>query len=421
MILAAAAAMPPGAEDVGDVWRREASHVLAALLRRGDALTDCEDAAQEALAAAVEQWPRDGVPQSPRGWLVRVASRRLIDQRRSESARRSREVGDALDRELDRPTTMPDDLHDVEDSLQVLFLCCHPALPPGSAVALTLRAVAGLTTRQVAAALLVLEATAAQRISRAKRTVRDAGAAFGPVPAHDLPRRLHAVRHVLHLMFTVGSSLVEGADLVDSGPTHEAIRLTEQLHRALPGDGESAGLLALMLLVDARAAARTRDGELVPLAEQDRSLWRHDRIARAVEILERVLPVGPVGPFQLQAAIAAVHGTTPSFADTDWPQILELYRMLAAVAPGPAVDLGTAVALSEVDGPEAGLSALDPLLRERPRDHRVIAARAHLLADLEDADAAPEFHRAAALTHSIPEQNYLRRCASQTGDLGKRG
>jgi len=393
------------------VWRREAPYVLAALLRRGDPLEECEDAAQEALVAAAEQWFRDGVPANARGWLIRVASRRLIDAHRADAARRRRELTDDLDRSApDRSVTWSERTGDLDDSLQMLLLCCHPALPPASAVALTLRAVGGLTTRQIAAGLLVPEATAAQRISRAKATLHAAGARFGPVVLAELPTRLHAVRHVLHLVFTTGAALPVGSDVIDQDLTAEGIRLTERLHRALPRDPETAGLLALMLLVDARAAARVDErGDLVVLAEQDRSRWDHARIRRAIGLLEEALPLGPAGPFQLQAAIAALHAEAQSYADTDWPQILALYRMLLAVAPGPAAELGAAIALSEVDGPESGLAALEPLLAARPRDHRVLAARAHLLEAVGRPEAAAAFRQAATLTDSLPEQNYLRR------------
>lgn len=403
--------------DIGDVWRREAPHVLAALLRRGSSLEECEDAAQEAILAAAEQWPRDGLPQHPRGWLVRVASRRLVDAHRADTARSNREVRE----EASQAVLWSERAGDHDDSLQLLLLCCHPSLSTASAVALTLRAVGGLTTREIAAGLLVPEPTAAQRISRAKATLRAHGARFGAVATAELPRRLHAVRHVLHLVFTTGAAPRSGDEVVDHDVVVEAIRLTERLHRALPRDAETTGLLALMLLVHARAAARTKDGLLVPLAEQDRAAWDHDQVARGVALLEEALPTGPVGPFQLQAAIAAVHATAPTFAATDWAQIQELYRMLLTVAPGPAAELGAAIALSEVDGPAAGLAALQPLLAARPRDHRVVAAQAHLLDDLGRPEAADAYRRAAALTDSIPEQRYLNARAHRVGTASTLG
>lgn len=395
--------------EIGDVWRREAPHVLAALLRRGAFLEDCEDAAQEALLAAADQWPRDGVPQNPRGWLIRVASRRLIDAHRANAARTQREVRE----EISRAVLWNERTGDHDDSLQMLVLCCHPCLSTSSAVALTLRAVAGLGTREIAAGLLVPEATAAQRISRAKATLRARGARFGAVEAAELPQRLHAVRHVLHLIFTTGSAPPAGGDVIDHDLVTDAVRLTERLHRALPRDPETSGLLALMLLVQARAAARTRGGVLIPLAEQDRAVWNQGQITRGVSLLEEALPKGPVGPFQLQASIAAVHASAETFEVTDWAQIHELYRMLLVVAPSPAAALGAAIARSELDGPEAGLEALRPLLAARPRDHRVLAARAHLLHALGSPEAATAYQLAATLTDSIPEQNYLTARARQ--------
>ena len=395
--------------EIEDVWRREAPHVLAALLRRGSVLEDCEDAAQEALLAAAEQWPRDGVPQNPRGWLIRVASRRLIDAHRASGARINRDIHE----ETSRAMLWSERTGDHDDSLQMLVLCCHPSLSTASAVALTLRAVAGLTTREIAAGLLVPETTAAQRLSRAKATLRARGARFGPVEAAELPQRLHAVRHVLHLIFTTGAAPPSGRDVIHNDVVTEAIRLTERLHRALPRDPETMGLLALMLLVEARAPARTRDGILIPLADQDRGLWDQDKIARGVSLLEAALPNGPVGPFQLQAAIAAVHATAESLPSTDWAQIHELYQMLLTEAPSPAAELGAAISLSELDGPAAGLEALRPLRTRRPRDHRILAAVAHLLDASGSPEAADAYQRAAALTDSIPEQRYLNAKARQ--------
>lgn len=397
-----------------DVWRREAPHVLAALLRRGARLEDGEDAVQEALLAASVQWARDGLPANPRGWLVTVASRRLLDAQRSDSARIRRECAVGLADEIDRPLRWADRAMDRDDVVQLMLLCAHPALSTGSAVALTLRAVTGLSTRQIAAALLIPESTAAQRISRAKATLRNQGAQFGPVRSGDLPRRLHAVRHVLHLVFTTGSAMNSGNQLVDVDLTAEALRLTEELHLALPRDPETTGLLALMLLVDARTPARMAGDELVTLTEQDRSQWKQGPIARAVTLLQDCLPRGAVGAFQLQAAIAAVHDTAPSFEDTDWPQILTLYRMLQQVAPSAAVDLGAAIALAEVEGPQAGLAALAPLAAARPRDHRIIAAQAHLYERLHDPYATDLYEQAASLTDSTPEQRYLHARARAT-------
>lgn len=398
---------------VEDVWRRESPHVLAALARRHGDLGDCEDAAQEALAAAAVQWPRDGVPENPRGWLITVASRRLIDQVRADRARAAREVAVVV-RELDEDLLAPAaDAGEaaVDDSLQLLLLCCHPALPPASQVALTLRAVAGLSTAQVAAAFLVPEATMAQRLSRARATLRAAGVRFVEVPPDELPTRVSACLDVLHLVFSEGYAASAGPVVVDVSLTAEAVRLTRGLRAALPDHDEAAGLLALMLLTSAREATRVdADGDLVPLAEQDRSRWDAARVAEGVALLEEVLPHGHVGRFQLEAAIAAVHAEAPSAEATDWRQVALLYAMLAERAPGPAVTLNRAVAVAEAFGPEPGLAVLEPLLADRTmsRHHRTYAVQAHLLERAGRPDEARgAYERAARMTASIPEQRYL--------------
>lgn len=387
---------------VEQVWRTEAPHVLAALTRRYGDFGDCEDAVQEALLAAAAQWPREGMPHDPRAWLITVAQRRLIDQVRSESARRRREERYAADA-LDGAAPVG-----VDDSLEVLLLCAHPALTKASQVALILRAVSGLTTAQIAAGFLVPEATIAARITRARKTLAGAGSRF-PAPAADLSARVGAVRHALALLHTEGHVRSSGAELSDAGFSGEAIRLARSLWRAVPADPENAGLLALLLLTHARGPARTdAHGDLVPLEAQDRSRWRRDLIAEGVAILEAVLPVGPVGEFQLQAAIAAVHDEAASWAATDWPQIAELYRMLDLIAPGEAVTIGRAVAVARTEGPAAGLALLDPLAASR--NHRVAATRGHLLAELgRTAQARVALEQAARTTRSIPEQRYLNR------------
>ncbi len=402
---------------IEDVWRRETPHVLAALLRRSRDFEACEDAVQEALLAAARQWPAHGVPDSPRGWLVRVASRRLIDEQRRRGSDAAREVrvvdqmpADALvaasaEQESGRPQG--------DDTLAMLLLCAHSELSDPSRVALTLRAVAGLTTAQIAAVFLVPEATMAQRISRAKATIRAAGSRLQPPTLADLPTRLHAVRHVLYLAFTAGHTTTTGAQLLDVDLADEAIHLTERLHRALPQDSETAGLLALMLLTQARTRARTdAQGDLVPLGEQDRTVWDGELIVRGTRLIEAALPAGEVGPFQLQAAIAAVHAQARCAADTDWLQITMLYRMLERAAPSPTVTLNLAVAIGMAHGPQPGLAALAPLLeREDQRhNHRVHAAHAHLLELAGDTVAArAAYARAAQLTQSLPEQRYLNR------------
>lgn len=408
--------LPPGEAAVGEeVWRHEAPHVLAALLRRSSHFEDCEDAVQEALLAAAKQWPRDGVPDNPRAWLVRVASRKLIDVRRSvaaDEARLERHARESLD-----PAPGQEAAPATDDTLQMLLLCAHPSLSDTSRVALTLRSVAGLSTRAIAALLLTPEATVGQRISRAKATLRENGLRFTPPRPQDLPDRLHAVRHVVYLIFTAGHTAYDGSDLVDTSLTDEAIWMTESLHRALPEDSETAGLLALMLLTRSRYAARSgQDGRLIPLADQDRGQWDRSLIERGVTLVETALVRGDTGPFQLQAAIAAVHAEAQTAEQTDWLQITMLYRILDRLAPSPTVSLNLAAAIGMAHGPTAGLEALEPLLadeRER-KNHRLHATRAHLLDRAGDSEAArAAYERAAQLTQSVPEQRYLHEQAAR--------
>lgn len=406
------------ASTLDDVWRQESPYVLGALLRRHGDLGDCEDAAQEALGAAARQWPRDGRPDSPRGWLIRVASRRLIDQVRSDQAR--------LSRELSVSRAQPDDAwvspgadvdaRPYDDSLRLLLLCCHPALTRSSQVALTLRAVSDLTSAQIATAFLVPERTMAQRLSRARSTLRAAGSYLDLPGVDELPERVAAVLDVLHLVFNDGYTRSSGDQLVDSTSTTEAIRLTRQLHEQLPDHDEISGALALMLLTQARQSARTAEGgELVPLTDQDRGLWDAGLIAEGVALLEQTLPRGHVGRFHLQAAIAAVHAESPTSASTDWRQISVLYAMLTQVAPSPAVTLNRAVAVGMAQGPDAGLTIVATLavLPAMVRHHRFYAVRAHLLEMTGSAAAAQDFARAAQLTASAPEQRYLNHCAER--------
>jgi RNA polymerase sigma factor (sigma-70 family) len=390
------------------VWREASPHVLAALLRRYGDFEACEDAVQEALLAAARQWPAEGTPDDPKAWLVRVGSRRLIDARRSQRARDEREVAVGLEE--------PGPVSERDDSLALLLLCCHPALSRPSQVALTLRAVGGLGTDRIARAFLVPESTMAQRISRAKARLRELDAPFAvPSPA-DLPARVEAVAHVLYLVFTEGHTATVGADLVDVSLADEAVRLARRLHDLLPCDPEVTGLLALMLLTDARRAARTAaDGSLVPLTEQDRARWDHELVAEGVTLLEAALPTGPVGPYQLQAAIAAVHGEAPSADATDWAQIEVLYGMLADLTPGPVVTLNRAVAVAETSGPQAALELVEPLLEDPAlrRTHRLHAVHAHLLERAGRVDEArAAYALAARLATSIPEQRYLSARAS---------
>ncbi|MEV4705528.1 sigma-70 family RNA polymerase sigma factor [Actinoplanes sp. NPDC049316] len=383
-----------------ELLREYAPQVLGAVVRRYGDFDTCEDAVQEALLAAAQQWPAEGIPAQPRNWLITVASRRRIEVLRSENARRRRE--DAVSHEP--PAAV---VPSVDDSLTLLVLCCHPALTTASQVALTLRAVGGLTTAEIARALLVPESTAGQRISRAKQKIREAGATFALPPPDELETRLAAVRQVLYLIFNEGYTASSGARLHRVELTAEAVRLTRQLRDRLPDDGETAGLLALMLLTDARRPARTRpDGALVPLAEQDRSLWDRAAIAEGTALITETLARAPIGPYQLQAAIAAVHAEAARAEETDWPQILRLYAILEALAPGPMVTLNRIVALAEVRGPAEALRRLDAAgLGEH---HRVAAVRAHLLERTGDLAAARSVYlEAARRTLSVPERRYL--------------
>ena len=411
-----------GATRVEELLRELAPQVTGVLVRRYGQFDLCEDAVQEALLAAAVQWPEAGIPERPRGWLVTVASRRLTDQVRGESARRRREETAAARSPADElvapgPDADPPAAND--DTLTLLFLCCHPALSPASQVALTLRAVGGLTTAQVARAFLVPEATMAQRISRAKQHIKAAGARFAMPPAAERAERLQVVLQVLYLIFNEGYAASSGPDLQRADLTSEAIRLARELHRLLPDDGEVAGLLALLLLTDARRPARTRpDGSLVPLAEQDRSRWDAGAVAEGVDLVTGTLARAPLGPYQLQAAIAAVHDEAARAEDTDWPQILVLYELLERVAPSPVVTLNHAVAVAMVRGPRAGLELLATLDGDDrlAGHHRLDAVRAHLLELAGDRQAAREHYRAAArATTSLPEQRYLESRAARLG------
>ncbi|MFI6317742.1 RNA polymerase sigma factor [Nonomuraea sp. NPDC050556] len=401
---------------LADVWRREAPHVLGALVRRYGDLGDCEDAAQEAAEDAAGQWPIRGVPDDPRAWLIRVASRRLIDRARADSARARRETLEAARQPADAGVAPGADevpATEVDDTLRLLFLCCHPALSRPSQVALSLRAVAGLTVEQIAAAYLVPVRTMTQRLSRARATLREAGARLAMPSDEELPPRVAAVLDVCHLVFTEGYTRTSGQTLADVELAEEAIRLTRQMHGALPDHEEVSGALALMLLTHARLPARTdAAGDLVPLAEQDRSRWRRDLITEGVTLLEQTLPRGHVGRYQIQAAIAAVHAEASTYQDTDWMQISVLYGMLSRIAPAPTVTLNHAVAVAMAHDPTAGLAMLAPLLNDPAmrRHHRLHAVRAHLLELNGDVEAAAEHYRLAAqLTTSLPEQRYLNR------------
>ncbi|MCW2717436.1 MAG: polymerase subunit sigma-24 [Pseudonocardia sp.] len=399
-----------------DLLRDLAPQVLGALVRRHGRFDACEDAVQEALLAAAQQWPHEGVPDNPRAWLLTVATRRLTDQWRSESARRRREAASASGSEPTSPGPGGDQPGDRDDTLLLLFLCCHPDLPPPSQLALTLRAVGGLTTAEIARAFMVPEPTVAQRISRAKRSV---AGGFAMPDGDEWGRRLGVVLHVLYLVFNEGYTATSGDDLHRPELAIEAVRLTRAVRRSLPDDGEVAGLLALMLLTDARRAARTGPGgTLVPLAEQDRSRWDAAQITEGVALITGSLAHTPMGPYQLQAAIAAVHAEAESDAATDWPQIAALYDLLGRIAPNPMVTLNHAVAVAKVDGPLAGLDMLAPLDADPrvARGHRLHAVRAHLLESAGDHRAARAAYREAARrTSSMPEKRYLETRANGLG------
>ncbi len=397
--------------------RQLAPQVLGALTRRYGHFDLCEDAVQEALLAAAAQWPTSDRPDNPRAWLITVASRRLVDELRAESARHAREQTIAAQADLVAAPADAERVADRDDTLTLLFLCCHPSLSAPSQLALTLRAVGGLTTAEIARAFFVPEATMAQRISRGKQRLR--GAAFTMPPPDEHTARLQVVLHVLYLIFNEGYTTSSGPALRRGDLTREAIRLTRELRRLLPDDGEVAGLLALMLLTDSRRAARTTpDGALVPLAEQDRSRWDRASIDEGVELISDVMSWAPLGPYQVQAAIAALHAEAPTSADTDWRQIVALYKVLDRLAPNPMVTLNEAVAVAMVDGPAAGLALLGELDGDErlAEHHRLDAVRGHLLEMAGSPAAAREAYLTAARrTTSLPEQRYLQDRAAALG------
>jgi RNA polymerase sigma factor (sigma-70 family) len=400
---------------IEDLLRELAPQVLGTLVRRHGQFDACEDAVQEALVAAALQWAKDGVPDSPRSWLLTVASRRLVDEWRSESARRRREEAAAA-----LEVAGPGQPSGRDDTLALLFLCCHPSLSAPSQLALTLRAVGGLTTAEIANAFLVPETTMAQRISRAKESIKVAGLRFDLPPEPERAERLRVVLQVLYLVFNEGYTTTSGPALQRADLTTEAIRLARMVHDLTPEEGEVAGLLALMLLTEARRSARTSaDGSLVPLPEQRRDLWNSSQIEEGVALVTRTLGKGPVGPYQLQAAIAAVHDEAASSEETDWPQILALYEVLERVSPSPIVTLNRAVAVAMVNGPRAGLALLGSLDEDArmAQTHRLDAVRGHLLELAGDeAGARESYQRAARMTASVPEQRYLTlRAARLTG------
>ena len=399
--------------DVEHLLRTLAPEVLGIVVRRFGDFAASEDAVQEALLAAATQWPDEGLPEHPRAWLIHVAARRMTDQLRSDIARREREAF-VVRQEWpfrDPAETEGDPAPDDDDTLALFFMCCHPALTPSSAIALTLRAVGGLTTTEIAHAFLVPEATLAQRISRAKQTIKTSGVPFEIPAGAERDARLASVLHVLYLIFNEGYTASSGDALARVELSDEAIRLTRAIRVLLPNDGEVAGLLALMLLTDARRAARSgANGELIPLAQQDRSLWNRDAIAEGVALVSAALSNGSAGAYQLQAAIAALHDEAARAEDTDWPQILALYGVLKRMADNPMVALNHAIATAMVEGPHAGLALLDAIEASGRLEgnHRLDAVRAHLLERAGDRAAAVACYLAAAgKTASVPEKNYL--------------
>jgi RNA polymerase sigma factor (sigma-70 family) len=406
-----------------DLLRQLAPQVLGALVRRYGHFDAAEDATQEALIAAASQWPAEGPPASPRGWLITVASRRLTDLLRADQARQRREdavaqrvlPADWVAPAADTPAT------DRDDTLILLFMCCHPALTPASQIALTLRAVGGLSTKEIARAFLVPEETMTRRITRAKRQIKDSGVPFRLPAAADRAGRLEAVLHVLYLIFSEGYASTSGPTLQRTELAAEAIRLTRIVHALLPADGEVTGLLALMLLTDARRLARTGpSGELIPMADQDRNRWNVASIAEGVALITSVLGRSPAGPYQLQAAIAAIHDEAPSADATDWPQIVALYELLIQLSDNPIVRLNHAVAVAMVHGPQAGLELLTALGTDEriANDHRLSAVTAHLLELAGDYPAARDAYLTAATrTTNLPQQRYLNAQAARlSGD-----
>jgi RNA polymerase sigma factor (sigma-70 family) len=408
-----------GSAPVEGLLRELAPQILGAAVRRFGDFAAAEDAVQEALLAAALQWPEQGVPDNPRGWLLQVAARRMTDHIRTDSARRRRETAILFQVPIhEQVAPAPDSAEpEQDDTLVLFFMCCHPALNRPSAIALTLRAVGGLTTAEIANAFLVPEATMAQRISRAKQRIKASGVPFQMPTGPEQAERLGAVLHVLYLIFNEGYASSVGPDLVRRDLAVEAIRLARLVHRLLPADAEVTGLLALMLLTDARRAARTDpDGEIIPLDKQDRSLWDGSAIAEGTALITDALSRGAVGAYQLQAAIAAVHDEAARAEDTDWPQILALYGLLRRMSDNPMVALNHAVAAAMVHGPAAGLALVQALSTD-PRlagHHRIDAVRAHLLERAGDIEAAIAHYRAAAeRTTSIPERNYLNAQAAR--------
>ncbi|MEV0630851.1 RNA polymerase sigma factor [Nonomuraea wenchangensis] len=410
--------------DVEHLLRTEAPQVLGALVRRFGHFDVAEDAVQEALLAASRAWAADGVPDDPRSWLIRVGYRRMVDLLRSEQARRRREhEAGVAELAMGQPARQARPPQETDDSLALLLLCCHPALSATSQVALTLRAVGGLTTAEIAHAFGTTEPTMGTRISRAKQQLARAGARFTPPTGADRDSRMAAVTQVLYLIFNEGYTASAGDELARVDLTREAIRLTRMLRDSLPDDPEVTGLLALMLLTESRRPARTGgDDELVPLEEQDRTRWDPGLIREGTELIDSVWSRHEVGPYQLQAAIAAVHAAAATPEQTDWPQIAALYVWLERLTPTAPVRLSRVVAVAQAYGPGRGLALLDDLNRRHRLDQEPLtrrrerAVRAHLLQMTGDtAGAARLYREAAALTGNQVEQRYLLGRAHRLG------
>ncbi len=405
--------MALSAIETEDLLRQLAPQVLGALVRRYGNFDLAEDATQEALLAAAMQWSRDGAPTNPKGWLITAASRRLTDLVRADQARRRREerVAQWAPTEVSDPYGSDQRRAPGDDTLILLFMCCHPSLSVASQIALTLRVVGGLTTAEIARAFLMSEETVTRRITRSKQSIKDSGVRFAMPIARELSSRLDAVLRILYLIFNEGYASTAGPNLQRADVADEAIRLTRTLGAALPEDGEVAGLLALMLLTHARHRARSGpDGALIPMSDQDRSLWDRDAIREGIDLITAVLPRGPTGPYQLQAAIAAVHDEAPSTEATDWQQIVALYGVLFRLDNNPVVALNHAVAVSMVQGPDAGLELLRQLESD-PRmnaDRRFHAVRAHLHETTGNIAAArDEYATAARHATNLQQQRYL--------------
>ncbi|MRH89229.1 RNA polymerase sigma factor [Nocardia sp. SYP-A9097] len=403
--------------EIEDLLRELAPQVLGVLVRRYGDFDTAEDALQEAMLAAATQWPVEGKPDNPRGWLIQVASRRLVDTVRAEVARRNRETATML-REVPAAAELSDAVDGRDDTLTLFFLCCHPVLSPASAIALTLRAVGGLSTEEIARAFLLPESTMAQRISRAKKRLAAVDRPFASGENHSAAgesgypgawrERVGTVLQVLYLIFTEGHTTT-GSQLRRNDLSAEAIRLARALHRLLPDDSEVTGLLALLLLTDSRRAARTGPhGELIPLAEQDRGKWEHGSITEGIRLVTGTLPGRLTGPYQIQAAIAALHSQALRAEDTEWDRILLLYSRLERLTPNPMVTLNRAVALAMVEGPRAGLDLVATIENALRGSHRLEAVRGHfyeMAGDFESAIAS--YSAAARRTTSMPERDYL--------------